>query len=79
VKKFLAGRMPHRKQFAEKFISPLSARVLSLSLFIHLTGNYRKILSKFCHPVRIGSPKPPSPGVVFCSPLHRLPENQTSH
>jgi hypothetical protein len=39
VKNFLAGRMPDRKQFGEKLDLPLPARVLSLSQFIHLTGN----------------------------------------
>jgi hypothetical protein len=35
---FLAGRMPYRKQFAQKFILPMFAMVLSLSQFIHQAG-----------------------------------------
>jgi hypothetical protein len=56
VEKFLAGRMPDRKKFAEKFVLPLPARVLSLSLFIHLPGGPGKTLLKFGHPARINSP-----------------------
>jgi hypothetical protein len=35
---FLAGRMPYRKQFAQKFFSPMSAMVLSPSQLIHRVG-----------------------------------------
>jgi hypothetical protein len=55
VENFLAGRMPDRKQFAKKFVSPLPARVLSLLLFIHLLGGQGKTLLKFCHRGRIHS------------------------
>jgi hypothetical protein len=55
VENFLAGRMPDRKQFAEKFVLPLPARVLSLLLFIHLPVGQGKILLKFGHRGRIHS------------------------
>jgi hypothetical protein len=55
VKNFLAGRMPYRKQFAEKLDLPLPARVLLLSQFNQLPAGRRNLLLKFGHAGRIGS------------------------